>query len=148
MQIVEVLSWAALPLTFLFGPAFHFPHSSLILTLVLSRSSSTAALWICSVCSALALWILSITLARRLSISGSTTTCSATVGWPPGAVSSSAPPWIAIIATAWDLPGSSFSKSLMSSPWILPPFDPPWFLLFPPWLLPLSSQNAHLRHFL
>ncbi len=41
-------------------------------------------------CSALALWILGVALAHRLSVfaSGSSTTCSAVIGWPPGVVSS------------------------------------------------------------
>ncbi len=67
-------------------------------TLVLCLSGSTAAFRIpasgsvaWAICSALALRILPIALAHRLSVStsGSTSTCSATVGRPPGVVSPS-----------------------------------------------------------
>ncbi len=71
---------------------------------VLCRSGSTAALWIpasasvaSAICSAWALRILPIALALRLSTSGSSTTCSAAIGRPPGVVSHSssmAPPTV------------------------------------------------------
>ncbi len=71
---------------------------------VLWRSGSTAAIWIPistsvagAICSALVPWILLVALALRLSVSasGSSSTCSAAVGRPPGVgghPSSMAPP--------------------------------------------------------
>ncbi|KAL0168868.1 hypothetical protein M9458_037090, partial [Cirrhinus mrigala] len=65
---------------------------------------------------------------------------SAAASLPPTLLLSPlAPPWVFIVAVAWILPGSFCFRSLLSSPWPLPPYGPPSFLLFSPWLLPLSS---------
>ncbi|KTG47385.1 hypothetical protein cypCar_00038720, partial [Cyprinus carpio] len=66
-------------------------------------------------------------LAPRLSALGSSTTCSAAVGRPPGVGGHSfsmAPPsvcstWVNIMAVAWVQMVSSCSKALLSPPWTL-----------------------------
>ncbi|KAL0181207.1 hypothetical protein M9458_023613, partial [Cirrhinus mrigala] len=47
---------------------------------------------------------------------------------PPWLLPPLAPPWPAIMAVAWVPPGSSCSKSLLSSPWLITPLSPPWTL--------------------
>ncbi|KAI2652932.1 Triple functional domain protein [Labeo rohita] len=125
-------------------------------TLVLCRSASTAVSRMHgsvqvrgATCSTLVLQILPVTLDLWLSVpaSGSYTTCSAAFGRPPGVVSpasSMVPPSVGstvaiTMAVAWVMSGSSCSKSLLSSFWLLPLSGPPWFLLFPSWFLPPSS---------
>ncbi|KAL0156896.1 hypothetical protein M9458_048142, partial [Cirrhinus mrigala] len=93
-------------------------------TLVLSRSSSTAAFRIPTsasvtraICSALALWILSVTLARQLSVSArllppaplpSASPLESSAILPPWLLPLSTPPWASILDGDWVLPGSSF----------------------------------------
>ncbi|KAI2656688.1 ATP-dependent helicase brm [Labeo rohita] len=110
---------------------------------VLCRSGSAADLWISASAlvaralgSTLALRILCVTQDHRLSVStsGSTTTCSASVGPPHGVVSPSstmAPPSIG--STVGLHHGSSCSSPLLSPPWLLPPSSPPWTIPSPPW---------------
>ncbi len=124
-----------------------FPSGS---TLVLCHSSSTAAFWIPAsalvagaICSALVSgssplpWLISSPSPPR---AYPPPTLLPLVGpWSRQLLPASAPPWVAVMAVAWVPPGTACSKSLLSSPRLLPPSDPPWLLLFPPWLLPPSS---------
>ncbi|KAL0179180.1 hypothetical protein M9458_024622, partial [Cirrhinus mrigala] len=54
------------------------------------------------------------------------------------------------LGPAWVPPGSSCSKSLLSSPWLLSPSSPPWTLLLPSshLCLPLLLSTARGRAFL
>ncbi len=113
-------------------------------TWVLSHSGSAVDLRISAsvtraLSSTLAPWILGIHLARWLSASGSSTTCSTDIGRPPGVaipppclLPLSAPPWAIIMAVAWVLLCSSCSGSLLSDPWLLPPLSPLGLCLPPP----------------
>ncbi|KAL1268666.1 hypothetical protein QQF64_034029 [Cirrhinus molitorella] len=116
-------------------PGSLVPTAPLRSASVLDRSGYAAALRISAsasvagaTCSALALRILGVALDHRLSASGSTSTCSATVGQPHGVVSPSstmAPPSIGSAVGyrhSWDL----------GSPWLLLLQVPPVFSLAPP----------------
>lgn len=82
----------AVPRTFISLVPFQYCRSSSTVAFRIHASTSVAR----ATCYTLALWILPVTLAQWISVStsGSSTICSAAIGWPPGvgSHSSMAPP--------------------------------------------------------